>query len=194
MTTYSDDEFRPEPEGEFSGAQHTDSGAEPNEFVEAEHTEFTGAGAGDTFETAEDAQFEAPMTEMPTVEQTEDFAAQGGLTTTVPERAHQGEKYTPEQLGQQALKLIADTAYAAAGAATTLVEKAREYYDQQRKEAAAANDESSTQFKTFVQVPDQVKKMLDDLAKGYQDLADKGRHAFKRDDLPKHEQPKADEF
>lgn len=87
------------------------------------------------------------------------------------------DKLTPEKLGELAVKFATDTLYAAAGFASVVAERAREYYDNQRKHLADKNPEGADPtFKAFVDsMPDQIKNLLDEVQKGYHDLAEKGR-------------------
>lgn len=88
-----------------------------------------------------------------------------------------GEKFTPEKLGDMAIKFATETAYAAAGLANTLSERAKEFYDAQRKQIAEKAPEGvDPNFRQFVDtMPDQFKTFVDDMVKAYRDMADKGR-------------------
>ena len=87
------------------------------------------------------------------------------------------EKLTPERLGERALKLAQDPAYAAAGIAQVVAEKTKELLEQQRKQIAEKSPEGvDPNFKKFVEtMPDQLKVLLDDATKQFHDLAEKGR-------------------
>lgn len=87
------------------------------------------------------------------------------------------EKLTPERVGEMALKLAQDTAYAAAGIAQVVAEKAKELLEQQRKQIGDKAPEGvDPNFKKFVEtVPDQLKVLLDDASRQFHDLAEKGR-------------------
>lgn len=108
----------------------------------------------------------------------EDFAAD---SPSVPGDAHlaSGEKFTPEKLGDMAVKFATETAYAAAGLANVIADKAREFYEQQRKQIAANTpDGVDPNFRQFVDaMPDQFKTFMDEATKAYHDMAERGRHA-----------------
>ena len=88
-----------------------------------------------------------------------------------------GEKFTPEKLGEAALKFATETAYAAAGFANVLAEKAKVFYESQRKEIAAKTPEGvDPNFRQFVDsMPDQFKTFMDDANKAFHDLSERGR-------------------
>lgn len=88
-----------------------------------------------------------------------------------------GEKFTPEKLGEAAIKFATETAYAAAGLANVLAEKAKEFYDAQRKEIAAKTPEGvDPNFRQFVDaMPDQFKGFMDEATKAFHEMAERGR-------------------
>ncbi len=108
----------------------------------------------------------------------EDVAAD---SHSVPGDAHlaSGEKFTPEKLGDMAVKFATETAYAAAGLANVIADKAREFYEQQRKQIAANTPEGvDPNFRQFVDaMPDQFKTFMDEATKAYHDMAERGRNA-----------------
>ena len=79
----------------------------------------------------------------------------------------QGEKFTPEKLGDAAIKFATETVYAAAGLANVVAEKAKEFYDTQRKQIAENTPEGvDPNFRQFVDsMPDQFKTFMDDAAR-----------------------------
>lgn len=89
----------------------------------------------------------------------------------------QGEKFTPEKLGDAAIKFATETVYAAAGLANVLAEKAKEFYEAQRKQIAANAPEGvDPNFRKFVDsMPDQFKTLMDDASKAFHDLSERGR-------------------
>lgn len=128
---------------------------------------------GDTVPT-----FEAPKHDSATSQQPvgEDFAASSESVGRAGELPA-GEKFTPEKLGDLAIKFATETAYAAAGVANTLSEKAKELYESQRKQIAEKTPEGvDPNFRQFVDtMPDQFKVFMDDVVKAYHDMAEKGR-------------------
>lgn len=97
----------------------------------------------------------------------------------VVESEHEGEKLTPERVGEMAVKFATETAYAAAGVANLIAEKTREFMEQQRKQLAERTPEGvDPNFKQFVDgMPEQVKTFLDEVTKSYHDMAERGRVA-----------------
>lgn len=89
----------------------------------------------------------------------------------------QGEKFSPEKLGDAAIKFATETVYAAAGLANVLAEKAKEFYDAQRKQIAENTPEGvDPNFRQFVDsMPDQFKTFMDDANKAFHDLSERGR-------------------
>lgn len=89
----------------------------------------------------------------------------------------EGEKFTPEKLGDAAIKFATETVYAAAGLANVIAEKAKEFYDAQRKQIADNTpDGVDPNFRKFVDsMPDQFKTFMDDATKAFHDLSDRGR-------------------
>lgn len=91
-----------------------------------------------------------------------------------------GEKFTPEKLGEAALKFATETAYAAAGVADTVAVKARELYESQRALLAEKTPEGvDPNFRRMVdQMPEQFKGFLDEATKAYHEMAERGRHVL----------------
>lgn len=120
--------------------------------------------------------------DQPEGEFVEDFAANEQSDTAftaggTSEYPAGGEKFTPEKLGDAAIKFATETAYAAAGLANVLAEKAKEFYETQRKQIAANTPEGvDPNFRQFVDaMPDQFKTFMDEATKAYHDMAEKGR-------------------
>lgn len=88
-----------------------------------------------------------------------------------------GEKFTPEKLGEAALKFASETAYAAAGVADMIAAKARELYETQRAQLAEKTPEGvDPNFRQMVdQMPEQFKGFLDEATKAYHEMAERGR-------------------
>ncbi len=89
----------------------------------------------------------------------------------------QGEKFTPEKLGDAAIKFATETVYAAAGLANVIAEKAKDLYEAQRKQIADNTPEGvDPNFRKFVDsMPDQFQAFMDDATKAFHDLSDRGR-------------------
>ncbi|WP_342372203.1 hypothetical protein PCC79_14175 [Propioniciclava soli] len=90
-----------------------------------------------------------------------------------------GEKLTPEKVGEAAVKFASETAFAAAGVADLIAAKAREFFDTQRRQLAEKTPEGiDPNFKQFVDgMPDQFKVFLDEVTRQYHDMAERGRSA-----------------
>ena len=91
-----------------------------------------------------------------------------------------GEKFTPEKLGEAALKFATETAYAAAGVADMIAVTARELYDTQRALIAEKTPAGvDPNFRQMVdQMPEQFKGFLDEASKAYHEMAERGRHVL----------------
>lgn len=97
--------------------------------------------------------------------------------------ARADDRITPEKVGDAAVKLATEAAYAAAGFAGLVGEKAKAFYDEQRTQYAKAHpDEDPDSAKAFLgQLSEQLSRLADDLTRGYRDLAQKGRVVVSRD-------------
>ncbi|MFV0450997.1 MAG: hypothetical protein ACK5LS_01945 [Propioniciclava sp.] len=86
---------------------------------------------------------------------------------------------TPEKLGDLAIKIATETAYAAAGVADLVARSTRDFIEAQRKQLAERTPEGvDPNFKKFVDgMPDQFKAFLDEMTKTYHDMAERGRGA-----------------
>lgn len=86
-----------------------------------------------------------------------------------------------EQLSEAARKIATETGYAFAGFAGLLGEKAKQFYDEQRQQYAQTHPEADKDpgAKEFLQqLADKLNGFVDELARGYKDLAEKGRETF----------------
>ena len=92
--------------------------------------------------------------------------------------AERGEKLSAEKLGEQAMKFASETAYAAAGFANVVADKAKTFYEQQRAQYVETHPEAAggPGAKQFLdQLSDQVNRLVEDVTKGYKEMADRGR-------------------
>ena len=93
------------------------------------------------------------------------------------------EKLTPKELGDLAVKVASDTAFAAAGVANLVAERAREFADKQKAALVDTQRHTEAGEKThefLEQLSTQLTKFVDDLSQTYKDLADRGREALQR--------------
>ncbi|AQP45414.1 hypothetical protein [Tessaracoccus flavus] len=84
----------------------------------------------------------------------------------------------PDQLGENFKKLANEAAYAAVGFAGLVGEKAKEFYEDQKRQYAethpdADHDPGAKDF--LAQLREKIDKFVDELTKGYKDMADRGR-------------------
>ena len=83
-----------------------------------------------------------------------------------------------EQLGQNLRKAAEDTAYAAVGFVSLVSDKAKAFYEDQKKQYADAHPEADAEHgaKNFLaQLKEQLDKLIEDVNRGFRDLADRGR-------------------
>ena len=87
------------------------------------------------------------------------------------------ERQSGEKLADQAMKFASETAYAAAGFANVVADKAKAFYETQKAQYAETHpDTTSPGAKQFLdQLSDQLTKFIDDVQKGYKDMAERGR-------------------
>lgn len=110
-------------------------------------------------------------------------AAEAHEPTEEVESAPRGEdRLTPEKVGDAAVKFATDTAYAAAGFAGLVGEKAKAFYDEQKEQYAKSHpDEDAPTAKAFLgQLSEQLNRFADELSRGYQEMAEKGREVVAR--------------
>lgn len=87
------------------------------------------------------------------------------------------ERQSGEKLADQAMKFASETAYAAAGFANVVADKAKAFYETQKAQYAETHPDTTSQgAKQFLdQLSDQLTKFIDDVQKGYKDMAERGR-------------------
>ena len=103
--------------------------------------------------------------------QTSDENIQDAIESTEKPRLSQGE---PGKIAQE-------VGYAVAGFASFVGEKAKAFFDDQKQQYVAAHpDETEPGAKEFLaQLNDRLNKFVDDIAKGYRDMTDRGRETVK---------------
>ncbi|MDO5676227.1 MAG: hypothetical protein Q4G35_01830, partial [Propionibacteriaceae bacterium] len=87
-----------------------------------------------------------------------------------------------DQIGPALRKAAQDTAYAAVGFVGLVSDKAKEFYEDQKKQYAEAHPEADAEFgaKNFLaQLKEQLDKLIEDVNRGFRDLADRGRTSGK---------------
>ena len=98
-----------------------------------------------------------------------------------------------DQMGQNFRKAAEDTAYAAVGFVGLVADKAKEFYEDQKRQYADSHPESDsdTGAKNFLaQLREQLDKFIDEVNRGFRDLAERGRASgkdFERDAADKAE-------
>ena len=106
-----------------------------------------------------------------------------------PEHEQVTEAEAHERLTAENLKKVAtEAAYAAVGFAGFVGDKAKTFYEEQQRQYVAAHpDSDSTEgAKAFLaQMREQVNKFVEELTKGYRDMAERGRGEAR------HEEPSA---
>ena len=107
----------------------------------------------------------------------EQAAAHSDSVENTPEQ----DRFSAENLGEAALKVAKETAYAAAGFAGLVGEKARAFLDEQKKQYADAHpDEDAPSGNAFLdQLSEQFNRFADELSRGYRDMAEKGREVVR---------------
>lgn len=89
-----------------------------------------------------------------------------------------------DQLGETLAKAATDTAYATVGLVSLVSDKAKEFYEEQRRQYVAAHPEAADApgADTFLaQLRGHVDRLVEDLGRGFRDLADRGRAASRPD-------------
>ncbi|GAA4893687.1 hypothetical protein GCM10025789_08620 [Tessaracoccus lubricantis] len=126
----------------------------------------------------------------------EHFADEAAFTHDAPEAAADsafGERHDTvdgpeaprsqqEQLGQNLRKAAEDTAYAAVGFVGLMADKAKEFYEDQKKQYAESHPDAEGEqgAKNFInQLREQLDRFIDDVNRGFRDLADRGRASGK---------------
>lgn len=121
---------------------------------------------------------ESTINENPQDQQASDQAAeQADVHSDSVENSPEQDRLTAENLGEAALKVAKETAYAAAGFAGLVGEKARAFLDDQKKQYAETHpDEDGPSAKAFLdQLSEQFNRFADELSRGYKEMAEKGR-------------------
>ncbi|MHA6513754.1 hypothetical protein [Tessaracoccus sp. Z1128] len=123
---------------------------------------------------------EVPMATFLDAEDTKDFEPEPELG---PEHeqvtaADPQDRVSPENIGENLKKVAAEAAFAAVGFAGFVGDKAKTFYEEQQRQYVAAHpDNDSTEgAKAFLaQMRDQINKFVEELTKGYREMADRGR-------------------
>lgn len=89
-----------------------------------------------------------------------------------------------EQFSETAVKIAQDTGFAVAGFAGLVGEKAKAFYEDQKQQYAethpeADKDPGAKEFLT--QLSDRLNRLVDDLTRGFKDMAERGRESFDKD-------------
>lgn len=108
--------------------------------------------------------------------------------------SEQPEKVSPENLGDNLVKVATEAAYAAVGFAGFVGDRAKTFYEEQQRQYVASHPDTdgSEGAKAFLaQMREQVNKFVEELTKGYRDMVDRGRDS--RHDAPAEPAPPVDE-
>lgn len=122
----------------------------------------------------------------------DEAAAAAHEPTEEVESAPRGEdRLTPEKVGDAAVKFATETAYAAAGFAGLVGEKAKAFFDEQKEQYAKSHpDEDAPTAKAFLgQLSEQLNRLADELSRGYQEMAVKGRDVVARSNPARRAEP-----
>lgn len=87
-----------------------------------------------------------------------------------------------EKFGEAAVKFAQEAGYAAAGFAGLVGDKAKAFYEEQKQQYADTHPDRDKDpgAKEFLeQLSDKLNKFVDDLAKGFKDMAERGRETWK---------------
>lgn len=88
---------------------------------------------------------------------------------------------TSEQLGEKLKKVANDAAYAAVGFADLLTDKAKSFYEDQKRQYIESHPDAPQGAAEFLgQLGEKLDKFVEDVAKGYKDLAERGRARTER--------------
>ena len=129
-------------------------------------------GEGNTM--TEHEHNEVPTATFVDAEDTKDYAPEHEQVV----EAEHAEQPSAENLGDNIVKAATEAAYAAVGFAGFVGEKARSFYEEQQRQYVAAHPDSETAegAKAFLaQMREQMNKLVEDLTKGYRDMAERGR-------------------
>lgn len=89
-------------------------------------------------------------------------------------------KQHAEKFGEAAVKFAQEAGYAAAGVAGLMGDKAKAFYEEQKKQYAETHPDQDKDpgAKEFLeQLSEKLNKFVDDLAKGFKDMAERGRES-----------------
>lgn len=108
--------------------------------------------------------------------------------------SEQPKKISPENLGDNLVKVATEAAYAAVGFAGFVGDRAKTFYEEQQRQYVTSHPDtnSSEGAKAFLaQMREQVNKFVDELTKGYRDMAERGRGEARHADADKPGEPEA---
>ena len=145
-------------------------------------------GEGNTM--TEHEHNEVPTATFVDAEDTKDYAPEHEQVV----EADHAEQLSAENLGDNIVKAATEAAYAAVGFAGFVGEKARSFYEEQQRQYVASHPDtdSSEGAKAFLaQMREQVNKFVDELTKGYRDMAERGRGEARHADAEKPGEPEA---
>lgn len=111
------------------------------------------------------------------------FAQAADATAETAEQLEAKAADKAESFGEAAQKIATEASYAVAGFAGLVGEKAKAFYEEQKKQYADAHPEADKDpgAKQFLeQLSAHLSRLVEDLTKGYRDLAERGRDAAKR--------------
>ncbi|MBB1482714.1 hypothetical protein H5392_02415 [Tessaracoccus sp. MC1865] len=89
---------------------------------------------------------------------------------------------SPEQLGDNLRKAAEETAYAAVGFVGLVADKAKEFYEEQKKQYVESHPEADSEAgakNVLAQLREQLDKFMDEINRGFRDLAERGRASGK---------------
>lgn len=92
-------------------------------------------------------------------------------------------KASAESFAESAGKIAAEAGYAVAGFAGLVGEKAKAFYEEQKKQYADSHPEADKDpgAKAFLdQLSEHLNRFVEDLTKGYREMAERGRDVVKR--------------
>ncbi|MCC2593917.1 hypothetical protein LKO27_10925 [Tessaracoccus sp. OS52] len=99
------------------------------------------------------------------------------------EKMSEDVRENAEKFGEAARKLAQETGYAVAGFAGLVGEKAKVFYEEQKQEYAQTHpdvdkDPGAKEF--LEQLSEKLNRFVDDLTKGFKDMAERGRETVER--------------
>ncbi|GAB3812198.1 hypothetical protein GCM10028820_04720 [Tessaracoccus terricola] len=111
----------------------------------------------------------------------EDKQAQSDKAKEQLEALGEDAKQQAEKFGEAARKFAQDAGYAAAGFAGLVGDKAKAFYEEQKQQYAETHPDQDKDpgAKEFLeQLSDKLNKFVEDLAKGFRDLSERGRESW----------------